>query len=85
MNNTLKAITSRYSCRAFTDQIPTDAQLTTIAEASLASPSAMNRQPWRVIVVKDRKLIDEMDNEALHFIAAYEDKTMYNRRPRKTA
>jgi nitroreductase len=63
--NTIEAIKSRYSCRAFTDKMPSDADLQTIAEAALAAPSAMNMQPWRVIVVKNRELLAELEAEAV--------------------
>jgi nitroreductase len=79
MNDTLKTIMSRYSCRAFTAQVPSDEHLTAIAEAALAAPSALNLQPWRVIVVKDRELLSEMDAEIMSIITAFEDKSMYNR------
>ena len=53
MNDTLKVITERYSCRDFRDEMPLDEILQAIAEAGVKAPSSMNRQPWRVIVVKD--------------------------------
>ncbi|MCL2081519.1 MAG: nitroreductase family protein [Oscillospiraceae bacterium] len=79
MNDTLKTIASRFSCRAFTDQAPTDEQLDAVAMAALAAPSAMNRQPWRVVVVKDKALLDEMDAEGIRIISEYDDKSMYER------
>jgi nitroreductase len=63
--NTIEAIRSRYSCRAFTGKMPSDADLQTIAEAAAAAPSAMNMQPWRVIVVKNRELLAELEAEAV--------------------
>jgi nitroreductase len=65
MNEVLKAIAQRYSCRDFADTPLTDAQLHALADAALQSPSAMNLQPWRVIVVSDKALIDELDAEAM--------------------
>lgn len=79
MNDTLKTIAERYSCRGFTDQMPTDEQVNAIAEAALAAPSAMNRQPWHVILIKDRALISEMDAEGMHVLSEAEDKSSYNR------
>ena len=61
MNDTLKSIAKRFSCRSFTDQMPSDEDLRAIADAAIAAPSGMNRQAWRVIVVKNRELIDEME------------------------
>lgn len=79
MNEVLKTIAERYSCRAFTGEVPDDAKLSAIAEAAVASPSGRNRQAWRVIVVKNRELIAEIEAEAMANLAAMEDKTMYQR------
>jgi len=54
--NTLESIQARYSCRAFTNQRPSNEDLQAIARAAIAAPSAMNRQPWQVIVLTNRNL-----------------------------
>ncbi|MDR3209254.1 MAG: nitroreductase family protein [Oscillospiraceae bacterium] len=77
--DTIAAIHARYSCRAFSDVMPPDAALRTIAEAAAASPSGMNRQLWRVVVVKRRPLIDAMDAEGVRNLAAFPDKRLYER------
>lgn len=79
MNDTINSIMTRYSCRSFTDRIPSDEDLQTIARAAVASPSGMNRQLWRVIVVKNRELIDEMEAEGMKMLAAMPDKSIYER------
>lgn len=79
MNETLKTIAERYSCRAFTNKIPTDAQLEAISGAAVAAPSGMNRQPWRIILVRDKALIDEMDAEGMNILSEAEDKSAYER------
>jgi len=79
MNDTLKTIAERYSCRDFTDTPLTEAQIKIIADAALASPSAMNRQPWHVIVITDKALISELDAESINILAAAEDKSVYER------
>ncbi|MDR1531771.1 MAG: nitroreductase family protein [Clostridiales bacterium] len=79
MNETIRTIMSRYSCRAFVGETPPDEDLRTIAEAALAAPSGSNRQLWRVIVVKDKSLISEMDDEGMRVLAAMPDKSMYER------
>jgi len=79
MNETLKTIAERYSCRDFTGAPLTDAEVNAIAEAALAAPSAMNRQPWHVIIVTNKGLIDELDTEAMGILAAGEDKSGYER------
>ena len=77
--DTIQTILTRYSCRDFTDKIPPDEDLQTIAKAAVAAPSGMNRQLWRVIVVKNRELIREMEAEALHNIAQLPDQSIIER------
>jgi len=79
MNETLKTITDRYSCRDFAATPLTEGQIKAIAEAALASPSGMNRQPWHIIIITDKALIDELDAEGMGIISAWEDKSAYER------
>ncbi|MDR0293575.1 MAG: nitroreductase family protein [Oscillospiraceae bacterium] len=79
MNETLKTIAERYSCRDFADTPLTEEQVRAIAGAALAAPSAMNRQPWHVIVITDKALIDELDAEGMSVLAAAGDKAGYER------
>ena len=79
MNETLKTIAGRYSCRDFANTPLTEDQIKAIIEAALESPSAVNRQPWHIIVVTDKALIEELDAEAMKILAAMEDKTGYER------
>jgi len=79
MNETLKNIATRYSCRDFADTALTDLQINAIVEAALASPSSMNRQPWHIIVVTDKALIEELDAEGMKIIASWEDKSAFER------
>ncbi len=70
MNATQKTILERYSCRDFDASPLTEEQVKTLAEAALAAPSAINRQPWHVTVVTDKALIEEMDAEGLKVVEA---------------
>ena len=79
MNETLKVISNRYSCRAFKDVMPSDDKLKAIADVAIASPSAINQQRWQIIVVKNKALISELETEALRAMSEMEDKTMYER------
>ena len=79
MNETLKTIAERYSCRDFADAPLTEEQIKTLVDAALASPSAMNRQPWHIIMVTDKALIEELDTEGMNVLAAAEDKSGYER------
>ena len=77
--NTIESIRTRYSCRAFSDKMPSEENLRTIAEAAIAAPSGLNRQLWRVVVVKNRELIYELEAEGMRNLAAFPDKAMYER------
>jgi len=79
MNETMRSILERYSCRDFYDTPLTDDQVNNLVHAALAAPSAVNRQPWRVIAITDKALIDEMDAEGMKVLAAEEDKSGYER------
>lgn len=69
MNETLKSLAERYSCGAFTDELPEQEKLAAIANAALQSPSATNAQPWRVVVVTDKALLQEMEDETVRMMA----------------
>jgi len=79
MNETLNVIAKRYSCRDFKSEMPSDEILQAIAEAAIQAPSGMNRQAWRVIVVKDKDLIKDMESEGMSYLAGMEDKSSYTR------
>jgi len=78
MNETIKTIMGRYSCRNFSPAPITDEQLDVLVKAALASPSAVNRQPWHIIAITDKALLDEMDAYILKGIKA-ENPDWYNR------
>jgi len=79
MNETLKTIAQRYSCRAYEGRMPEKSKLEAIALAAVQSPSAMNRQPWQINVITDKAFIDEMDAEGMKILSEAEDKTAYER------
>ena len=78
MNDTLKVIRSRYSCRAYGEREVAAEDLKVLAEAAVTAPSAMNRQGWRVVVVSDRELIREMDEEGMRVLETA-DKAAFER------
>lgn len=80
MNDVLKVIGERYSCRSYDGRMPEKEKLDTIALAALQAPSAMNLQPWHVAVVANKAVIDELDAEAMAILAADPDrKAIYQR------
>lgn len=60
MNETLKVIKSRRSCRKFLDKQITDEDLNLVLEAGLYAPSGLNRQSPIFIVVQDKDVIAEL-------------------------
>ena len=79
MNETLQAIHARYTCRAYTGETPPHEQLLAIANAALTSPSAMNRQPWKFILVKNAQLIADLEMAGLAKIKADPDQNTWER------
>lgn len=69
-NPVQKAILDRRSTRGFDGAPLTDAELQNLIDAALASPSAVNRQPWHFTFVKDKAILDEFNAAAkAHLIA----------------
>ena len=80
MNEILNTISQRYSCRNFVSgKLVSDEHLELILDAALISPSGVNRQPWRLIAIRDQALIDDLESATFDYIKNLEDKTMYDR------
>jgi len=70
---TLDVIARRYSCRAYRDEpVPPDV-LRAIAEAGVRAPSAVNRQPWRLVVVSDKDVVGELGAAGLTALRAADE------------
>ena len=54
MNETLKTIANRYSCRSYTGEAIEREKVEAIALAGIQAPSAMNLQPWEIVVIQDK-------------------------------
>lgn len=57
-NAALECIMTRSSVRAYTDQPVDSADVEKMLRAAMAAPSAMNKQPWRFVVINDRGVLD---------------------------
>ena len=79
MNETLQTIKNRYSCRSFTGESIEKEKMEAIAMAAVQSPSGLNRQPWKIIVLQNKTMIDEMDEILMNNLAAQEDRSAYDR------
>jgi len=60
MNEVLEAIKNRRSIRKFQEKVVEDEKINAILEAGRWAPSFGNTQPWEFIVVKDKKLKEEL-------------------------
>ena len=62
-------IMTRTSIRSFTDESLTGEQIETLLKAGMAAPSAVNKQPWKFIVVKNcevlKRIADTLPNTRL--------------------
>ena len=63
-NPVQKAILDRRSTRGFDSVALTEAELQNLIDAALASPSAVNRQPWHFTFVQDKALLAEFNAAA---------------------
>jgi nitroreductase len=62
MNEAYNNIITRRSMRNFTGEIVSKETIDLILEAGLAAPSAVNKQPWAIVVVEDREILDTIAN-----------------------
>ncbi len=60
MNEVLKAIHDRRSTRGFNDVQLTDAEIQTLVDAALASPTARNTQMWHFSFVQNKDVLDAL-------------------------
>jgi len=65
MNETLKTIAERYTCRSFDGTPVRHEDLEAIVLAGAQAPTAANSQRFRLIVIEDKSLIDEVDERML--------------------
>ena len=56
----LEAILSRRSVRRYTQESIPEETLRGLLEAAMSAPSAGNGQPWHFIVIKDRRILNEI-------------------------
>lgn len=60
MNPKLDFIFSRRSIRRYQDKAVPDGLITDLLEAGMAAPSAVARDPWHFIVVKNRQTLEQI-------------------------
>lgn len=68
----INAIMTRTSVRAYSDRKVSDAMADTLLRAAMAAPTAMNRQPWQFIVIRDRAILDAIADHCKNISMARE-------------
>lgn len=56
----LENIASRKSVRSYTSETVPEEMVEKLLRAAMAAPSAMNRQPWEFVVIRDRSTLDTL-------------------------
>lgn len=77
--DTLQAIKERYSCRNFKDESIDKEILDKVILAGLQAPSGMNQQPWKIVVITNKALLDEMDEVTMAHFKTMDDQSLYER------
>ena len=65
-NSILKAIKDRRSIREFTTDTVSEKDLVTLVEAATWAPSGKNNQPWRFVILTDKKVRDHIADLTLY-------------------
>lgn len=63
MNETLKVLETRRSCRKFKDEMITDEELNAVVRAGTFAPSGKNLQPSIILAVTNKELRDKISDE----------------------
>lgn len=56
--STITDIMTRASVRSYTGRDVSAQTVDTLLRAAMAAPTAVNRQPWRFVVIRDRQILD---------------------------
>ena len=67
MNETLNTIFKRSSTRGYTDEKLTEEELSVLADAALASPTAINKQEWHFTFV-GAEIVDKIEKTQLELV-----------------
>lgn len=59
-NASVKNILNRKSVRQYTTQDVSKENIDTIIKAGMAAPSAINLQPWEIVLITDKKVLNEI-------------------------
>lgn len=73
MTDAISSILSRRSNRGFSEKPLSDEQIVTLKQCALASPSAINLQPWHFSFVNNAAVISEVESEVVRLIMQGQD------------
>jgi len=62
----IEAILTRRSIRRFRDEPVSEALIETLLHAAMAAPSAGNQQPWQLVVIRARSVLDRIPTAHPH-------------------
>jgi nitroreductase len=79
MNEVLRTISERYTCRAYTGETVEREKLESISLAGVQAPSAIKSQRWRILVITNKQLIEELDDITLDLLKHAENTAAYER------
>ena len=63
MNETINSIMGRRSVRRYKDTPLDEPTIEALLKAGMAAPSAHNRQPWELMLITDRRVLDRLAAE----------------------
>ena len=70
MSDLLKTIQTRHSCRKYTDVPVTQEQIDELVKAALAAPTAFDAQPFKLLVISNKEIIQDLNDQAMVIIEA---------------
>ena len=70
MSDFLELAKARYSCRKIASDPVSEEAIDKIIEAAIAAPTAVNKQPWRIIVIRNSDLIAKMGDVSPYMFGA---------------
>lgn len=53
-------IMTRASVRTYSDRPVSDEAVDSLCRAAMAAPTAVNKQPWQIVVIRDRAILDSI-------------------------
>ena len=76
MKSVISLLTTRRSCRKFTDQSLSEEQIELLKKAVLLAPTSKNNRPWHFIFVTDAEIIGALSTSKPHGASFLKHATM---------